>query len=42
MLLFSAGIAIFANRIRTGLYAGAIALELMPILPFLLVYGGGV
>lgn len=42
MLLFGAAIALFSRKLPTTLYASFLAIEIVAVIPFLLVYGGGV
>jgi predicted cobalt transporter CbtA len=42
MALLGIALVIFAKRAPTALYAGLLIVEIVPILPFLLVSGGGV
>jgi hypothetical protein len=41
MLLLGAAIALLPRRLPTTLYVGLLTIEIMPVIPFLLVYGGG-
>ena len=41
MLLLGAAVALFPKRLPAALFAGLVAVEILPIIPFLLVYGGG-
>lgn len=42
MLLFGVVVALLPKRLPTALYATLLVLEIVPAIPFLLVYGGGV
>ena len=42
MTLLGLGLVIFSKRAPMGLYAGLLVVEVVPILPFLVVYGGGI
>jgi hypothetical protein len=42
MLLLSIALVVLSKRVPRALYVGLLILEIVPILPFLMVYGGGV
>jgi len=42
MLLFGAVIVLLPKRLPTAPYASLLVLEIVPVIPYLLVYGGGV
>ncbi len=42
MLLLSIGLVLLSKRAPRALYIGLLVIEIIPILPFLMVYGGGV
>lgn len=42
MMLIGIGLFVFSKRVPAALYVGTVTVELVAVLPFLLVYGGGV
>jgi predicted cobalt transporter CbtA len=42
MMLIGIGLVVFSNRTPIALYVGIVIVELVAVIPFLLVYGGGV
>jgi hypothetical protein len=42
MLLLSIGLIVYSKRAPRALYVALLIVEIVPILPFLMVYGGGV
>lgn len=42
MLLLSIGLVVLSKRAPRALYVGLLVIEIVPIVPFLMVYGGGV
>ncbi len=42
MTLLGIGLIVFSKRAPTALYVGLLIVEIVPILPFLMIYGGGV
>ena len=42
MLLIGIGLLVFAKRMPRALYVGLLIVEIVPALPFLMRYGGGV
>jgi hypothetical protein len=42
MMLLGFGLVVFSKRTPMALYVGLLIVEIVPILPFLVIYGGGV
>jgi hypothetical protein len=42
MLLLSVGMVFLSKRLTTGLYVTCVVVGILPIAPFLLIYGGGI
>lgn len=42
MILIGIGLVLLSKRAPTALYVGVVGVELVAVLPFLLIYGGGV